>query len=113
MKKWLKRIGIGVLIVVLVVCAITYVRITQWRKEVTKNLLRDSLVVQTAKGPIEYAEIGHGPPVLITHGNPGGYDQVYQVLITKHKELDGLSHPFLVEHTFGDSLSQPQNAGQK
>jgi len=86
MKKWLKRIGIGALIVVLVVCAITYVRFTQWRNEVTKNLLRDSLVVQTAKGPIEYAEIGHGPPVLITHGDPGGYDQVYQVLKLQHAE---------------------------
>jgi pimeloyl-ACP methyl ester carboxylesterase len=86
MKKWLKRIGIGALIVVLVVCAVTYVRFTQWRNEVTKNLLRDSLVVQTAKGPIEYAEIGHGPPVLITHGDPGGYDQVYQVLKLEHAE---------------------------
>jgi hypothetical protein len=71
MKKWLKRIGIGALIVVLVVCAITFVRFTRWRNEVTQNLERDSLVVQTTKGPAEYAEIGHGPPVLITHGDPG------------------------------------------
>jgi pimeloyl-ACP methyl ester carboxylesterase len=80
MKKWLKRIGIGLGIVVLIACAITYVRFTQWRNEVTKNLLRDSVVVETAKGPIEYADLGHGPPILITHGDPGGYDQVYQVL---------------------------------
>jgi pimeloyl-ACP methyl ester carboxylesterase len=80
LKKWLKRIGIGALIAVLVVCAITYVRFTQWRNEVTKNLLLDSVVVQTAKCPIEYADLGHGPPILITHGDPGGYDQVYQLL---------------------------------
>jgi pimeloyl-ACP methyl ester carboxylesterase len=79
-KKWLKRIGIGALLVILVVCAITYLRFTHWRNVVTKNLERDSTVVQTAKGPIEYAELGHGPAVLMIHGTPGGYDQTYQIL---------------------------------
>ena len=86
MKKWLKRIVIGLAVVILIVCAMTYVRFTHWRNEVTKNLASDSTVVQTAKGLIEYAEIGHGPPVLITHGNPGGYDQVYQLLKLQHAE---------------------------
>ena len=86
MKKWLKRIGISALIVILVVCAITYVRFTQWRNDVTKDLVRDSTVVQTTKGPIEYAEIGRGPPILIVHGDPGGYDQVYQILKLQHAE---------------------------
>ena len=86
MKKWVKQIGIGVLILVLIVCAIVYFRFTQWRNEVTKNLARDSVVVQTAKGPIEYAEIGQGPPILLVHGDPGGYDQIYQVLKLQHAE---------------------------
>ena len=86
MKKWLKRIGVGALIFVLVVWGLTYVRFAQWRNDVTRNLVHDSTVVQTAKGPIEYAEIGHGPPVLIVHGDPGGYDQVYQVLKLQHAE---------------------------
>jgi pimeloyl-ACP methyl ester carboxylesterase len=51
------------------------------------NLERDSRIVQTGKGPIEYAEIGHGPPVLMIHGDPGGYDQIYQVL-----KLDDAEH---------------------
>ncbi|MGH7830700.1 MAG: alpha/beta fold hydrolase [Candidatus Binatia bacterium] len=34
-----------------------------------------SQVVQTAKGPVEYAISGHGPAVLVIHGCPGGYDQ--------------------------------------
>lgn len=50
MKKWLKRIGIGLAIIILVVCGITYVRFAHWRNEVTKDLERDSTVVQTAKG---------------------------------------------------------------
>jgi pimeloyl-ACP methyl ester carboxylesterase len=87
MKTWLKRIGLGLVVIVLVLSAATYVRFSQWRHEVTKNLTRDSAVVQTAKGALEYAEIGQGPPVLMVHGDPGGYDQIYQVL-----KLDGAEH---------------------
>lgn len=32
-------------------------------------------VVETARGPIEYAELGEGSPVLVMHGTPGGSDQ--------------------------------------
>ena len=32
-------------------------------------------IVETACGPIEYAELGDGPPMLIVHGAGGGYDQ--------------------------------------
>jgi pimeloyl-ACP methyl ester carboxylesterase len=32
-------------------------------------------VVDTAQGPVEYAERGEGPPLLCVHGGPGGYDQ--------------------------------------
>jgi pimeloyl-ACP methyl ester carboxylesterase len=80
MKKWLEWIGIGLVAIVLLFSVVTYVRFSQWRNAVTKNLKRDSVVVQTAKGPIEYAEVGHGPVVLMVHGDPGGYDQIYQVL---------------------------------
>jgi pimeloyl-ACP methyl ester carboxylesterase len=87
MKKWLKRVGLGFLAIVLILSAVTYVHFLQWRTEVTKNLERDSTVVQTAKGPIEYAEIGQGPAVLMIHGDPGGYDQIFQVL-----KLDDAEH---------------------
>lgn len=32
-------------------------------------------VLATEVGPIQYAERGEGPPALIVHGTPGGYDQ--------------------------------------
>ena len=35
----------------------------------------EARVVNTATGPIEYATIGDGPPVLVVHGSPGGIDQ--------------------------------------
>jgi len=34
-----------------------------------------SRVVETASGPIEYAEAGDGAPMLISHGAGGGFDQ--------------------------------------
>jgi len=34
-----------------------------------------STVVNTACGPIQYAEVGHGLPLLIIHGAGGGFDQ--------------------------------------
>jgi pimeloyl-ACP methyl ester carboxylesterase len=32
-------------------------------------------MINTAKGPVEYADRGEGPALLVTHGGPGGYDQ--------------------------------------
>jgi pimeloyl-ACP methyl ester carboxylesterase len=86
MKKWFERIAAVALIVLLVVCGIIYVRFSQWRNAVTQDLVRDSTVIETASGPIEYAELGHGPAILVVHGDPGGYDQVYQVLKLQNAE---------------------------
>lgn len=36
---------------------------------------QDSQVIETACGPIEYARVGEGVPVLVVHGNAGGFDQ--------------------------------------
>ena len=32
-------------------------------------------VINTAIGPIQYADVGHGTPVLVIHGAGGGFDQ--------------------------------------
>ncbi|HEV8260767.1 MAG TPA: alpha/beta hydrolase, partial [Burkholderiales bacterium] len=45
--------------------------ITQARERVSTG----SQVVQTPCGPIEYAAVGEGKPVLVVHGAGGGYDQ--------------------------------------
>jgi pimeloyl-ACP methyl ester carboxylesterase len=34
-----------------------------------------SRLVETARGPVEVAESGSGPPVLVVHGTGGGFDQ--------------------------------------
>jgi pimeloyl-ACP methyl ester carboxylesterase len=48
-----------------------------------------SQVVSTPCGLIEYADVGHGPPVLVVHGAAGGFDQ----------GLD-IGQPFFVQRGF-------------
>jgi 2-hydroxy-6-oxonona-2,4-dienedioate hydrolase len=40
-----------------------------------RRTLTGGRMARTSCGPIEYAEIGDGPPVLVVHGAGGGYDQ--------------------------------------
>jgi len=51
--------------------------IKQYQKELSiarNRILKDSRVVKTALGPIEYSSAGRGLPVLFIHGAGGGYD---------------------------------------
>lgn len=43
--------------------------------ELNACLTHPAQVVETAKGPVEYADRGQGPPILCVHGGPGGCDQ--------------------------------------
>jgi pimeloyl-ACP methyl ester carboxylesterase len=40
-----------------------------------RRISRSGKKIETACGPIQYAEFGDGPPMLIVHGAGGGYDQ--------------------------------------
>src|SRR5512146_1171818 len=54
----------------------------RYRREIDRARVRvatGSEVVQTRCGPIEYALLGDGPPILIVHGAGGGYDQGLQI----------------------------------
>jgi pimeloyl-ACP methyl ester carboxylesterase len=44
-------------------------------REIKRRLDAGSMVTNTAFGPMEYAVVGDGPPVLVAHGIGGGYDQ--------------------------------------
>ncbi len=39
-----------------------------------------SKIIETKSGPIEYAEIGEGPVILVVHGAGGGFDQGLELL---------------------------------
>jgi pimeloyl-ACP methyl ester carboxylesterase len=53
-----------------------------WKQQTNGALDAASVVVETARGPIEYAEIGQGPPVLISHGTSGGHDRAFRIAQT-------------------------------
>lgn len=44
-------------------------------QESRERVSRGSQIAQTPCGPIEYAVVGDGPPVLVVHGAGGGFDQ--------------------------------------
>ncbi len=49
-----------------------------WRRDMATArapLVNRSQVVDSPWGPIEYADVGAGPPVLFIHGSGGGFDQ--------------------------------------
>ena len=58
--------------------ALTFPICEAYRADITaarRRIATGGRVVKTAAGPIEYAEAGHGAPVLMIHGAGGGYDQ--------------------------------------
>jgi pimeloyl-ACP methyl ester carboxylesterase len=72
--RWLAA---GVLAVaVLVVAALVYTRFRRDMRAARDRLTSGgSQVIETGCGPIEYATLGEGHPVLVVHGIFGGFDQ--------------------------------------
>lgn len=52
-----------------------YVRYRSEMRDIRTAVEGGGKIAQTDAGPIEYAEVGHGEPVLVIHGAGGGYDQ--------------------------------------
>ncbi|MBN1190379.1 MAG: alpha/beta hydrolase [Dehalococcoidales bacterium] len=57
------------------VSALSLSRYHHEMKAARSRLSEGSDIIQTGTGPIEYADIGEGCPVLVIHGAGGGYDQ--------------------------------------
>ncbi len=86
MKKWIKRILKATLVLTLLVATTAAVAFLQWRRAIVDHLEDGSTVAATARGPVEYAMLGEGRPVLYLHGSPGGVDQVRRLLIAQYGE---------------------------
>lgn len=75
-KKPLKRLMLGSgLLAVMIPGGLVY---KHYRRDMSLAYQRVSgggKTVETACGPIQYAEFGEGAPILIVHGAGGGYDQ--------------------------------------
>ena len=63
----------GILVIGIVAVAVRYTRDIRTARKRVASL--GSQVVETACGPIEYARVGEGFPVLVVHGALGGFDQ--------------------------------------
>lgn len=75
-----------------------------------RERLSESKIVDTAMGKIEYADVGHGKPILSIHGAGGGFDQG---LITAEAFFDEetlQSHRVIAPSRFG-YLQTPLPAG--
>lgn len=53
----------------------TWLRYRVEMRQIDKRLKASSCISQTPAGPIEYADVGSGPTLLVLHGIGGGYDQ--------------------------------------
>jgi pimeloyl-ACP methyl ester carboxylesterase len=71
-KKWL-----GALFAITAAAAVlpVYLSYASDLRTAKARLATGSKIINTACGPIEYATLGEGPPVLVLHGTSGGWDQ--------------------------------------
>ena len=69
-------VTIFVVLTVAVLGLITGFRFTRDRRAARLRLMTGSQVIETRRGPVEYAIVGdRGPVVLLLHGGIGGWDQ--------------------------------------
>ena len=69
---------------------------TSWSDTLMHSLDERATVLETPRGSVQVAREGQGPPVLIAHGGPGGFDQglaFYAHLIDGGCELLAPSRP--------------------
>ena len=69
-------------IAALAALAVSLMVVLQYRVDLDRARWRVSMgtLAKTACGPIEYATVGNGPPVLVVHGAGGGFDQGLDML---------------------------------
>jgi pimeloyl-ACP methyl ester carboxylesterase len=65
----------ALLVPVLILAAAAYPAYRRDLRAAQERVLSGSTIIQTPRGPIEYATLGEGSPVLVLHGTGGGWDQ--------------------------------------
>lgn len=68
-------VPLTVIVVIGMLVAVSYPGYRTAMGDMRADILAGSTMIETSAGPIEYADTGAGAPVLVAHGNGGGYDQ--------------------------------------
>ncbi len=74
---WLAAIG-GAVALAALAFGFGYARFASDVQRATQRVAHGSRIAATQCGPIEYAEMGEGPAVLLVHGAGGGFDQAIE-----------------------------------
>ncbi len=75
MSRRIQKVTLAVLFLVTVTAASTYLIFSREKQATLNSLSAGSQIVLIGQGQVEFARVGHGPPVLVLHGAGGGYDQ--------------------------------------
>lgn len=71
----MNRLALLTGVAVVIVAAFVVDRYVEDIRAARDRVATGSLLAETPCGPIEYAVVGDGPPVLVVHGAGGGFDQ--------------------------------------
>ena len=85
----------------------------RWKRDRLDELAAGSELVETRRGAIEVARRGAGDPVLVLHGDPGGYDQALQLgeaVFPDGFEIIAPSRPGYLRTPLGDNRSPGEQA---
>lgn len=93
--KWIKRIFVTILGLLLIVVLGLWVTFYFWKKEVINDLPKNSLVLNTDKGVVEYTLTGNSDKcVLLVHGSPGSvHVEESKTLVDKGFKVLAISRP--------------------
>jgi len=86
-------VALVLVVVPLLTLALALAGCQRWKHRRLAALRVASQLVQTARGPMEYAMTGEGPPLLVIHGGMGGYDQALALgaLVNKYAGAAGFT----------------------
>jgi pimeloyl-ACP methyl ester carboxylesterase len=84
-----------ILLLLFVLCLALFIHYKIWRKRLVEKLISGSQIIRLSCGPVEYAVLGKGPTLFISHGGGTGYDNIdfYDYLVKEGFRLVCPSKP--------------------